>query len=381
MGFFSDVLSTVFGGVDTSAQDAQAAANAAAAGRIDTSTRQARQDILDAFPRADVSRNLGFQGALDILGQSIPQQLQAFQAGNVGAQGQVAAGLPQFQAAILGQPTDFSAFQPSTIPFDAGFTQQTLPFGQPAQQAQQAQQVQALIDALSGASNFSGPSTGAFTQGGAEGGAGKGGSTGASAAGIGASTSTDTNANDFSGLNKGLIGGLLGGLLGPALGIAGKTIGTSLDVAEAKARLEALGLTSNLSAIDAIAAANSLGLIGTTTQDQLGKAITDAFGLNATTDRTAAQLGLGLSGFPSQATALRQSQLRGARTGRDSGRSRGATASIGDSRVSAGPVSRGRQGDAGPGGGGFGGGQAAGVGAASTGGTFGGRRGGLGRFG
>ena len=69
---------------------------------------QGRQDVLAAFPKAQEARRQGFQGALDVFGQSIPQQLQAFQGGNVGAQQALLGGLPQQQNAILGLPTDLS---------------------------------------------------------------------------------------------------------------------------------------------------------------------------------------------------------------------------------------------------------------------------------
>ncbi|MCK5445207.1 MAG: hypothetical protein KAI73_06250, partial [Rhodospirillaceae bacterium] len=67
---FDDILSTIFGGADTSAQEFQRAANLEARRAIDVSTEQARADALSLFPQADVSRNLGFQAALDVLGQT-----------------------------------------------------------------------------------------------------------------------------------------------------------------------------------------------------------------------------------------------------------------------------------------------------------------------
>lgn len=128
MAFFEDVFTTIFGGRDTSAQELQAAANREATRRIDVGTQQARQDILGLFPQGDIQRNLGFQGALDVFGQTIPAQTAAFQAGNIGAQQNLLTGLPQFQQAILGGPVDLSALQPTTVPAPTGFAQQQLPF-------------------------------------------------------------------------------------------------------------------------------------------------------------------------------------------------------------------------------------------------------------
>ncbi len=147
---FSDLISTIFGGTDTSAQEQQAAANAASRRAIGAGTQQARQDVLGLFPQAQQARNLGFQGALDVLSGSLPAQLQAFQQGNVGAQQNLLAGLPQFQQAILGGQVDLSALQPTTITPQTDFISQTLPFGQPAQQ----QQIQDLVNALGGSANF-----------------------------------------------------------------------------------------------------------------------------------------------------------------------------------------------------------------------------------
>lgn len=54
-----------------------------------------------------------------------------FGAGNVAAQEQLIGGLPQIQAALLGQPVDFSQFQPTQLTPDLGFTQAQLPQGTP----------------------------------------------------------------------------------------------------------------------------------------------------------------------------------------------------------------------------------------------------------
>jgi hypothetical protein len=53
----------------------------------------------------------GFQGAMDVFNQAVPQQMQAFQQGNMGAQNALLAGAPQFQNAILGGPVDYSQMQ------------------------------------------------------------------------------------------------------------------------------------------------------------------------------------------------------------------------------------------------------------------------------
>lgn len=76
---------------------------------------EARADVTDLFPRAQEARQQATDRALGIMSATIPQQLGAFQQGNVAAQQQLSQGLPQFQRAILGQPVDFSQFRPQAL--------------------------------------------------------------------------------------------------------------------------------------------------------------------------------------------------------------------------------------------------------------------------
>lgn len=103
---------------------------------------KAREDILPQFGLAQEARQQGAQAALDVFGQTIPQQAGVFQAGNVGAQQALLAGLPQIQNALLGRPVDLSGLQAQQLPFDTGFAQQQLP-----QFAASPLQTQAEIDA------------------------------------------------------------------------------------------------------------------------------------------------------------------------------------------------------------------------------------------
>jgi len=107
MGLFK----SIFGGKDNSAQKGQAAQNEAAREFIERQSGQARRDALNLFPSSEENRNLGIQAALDVLGGTIPQQLQSAQSGNVAA-----------QEAILGiRP------QTTRINADTSFARQTLP--------------------------------------------------------------------------------------------------------------------------------------------------------------------------------------------------------------------------------------------------------------
>lgn len=123
MGF----LDTLFGGTDTSAQESQIQSNREAQEFIRERAAEARRDVLALFPGIEQNQLTGIQGAFDVLGQTIPQQVGAFQAGNVGAQQTLLAGLPQQQNALLGLPTDLSGLQAQQIPVDLGFAQQQVP--------------------------------------------------------------------------------------------------------------------------------------------------------------------------------------------------------------------------------------------------------------
>lgn len=125
--------SAVIGGVS-----ANVAANKTASSQrqaIDKSTAatsqsaaQAREELFKLFPAAQQNAQAGFQGAMDVFGQTLPQQAQAVQGGNVAAQQQILAGLPQIQNAILGGRIDLSGLQPTQLQQpDFSFAQQQLP--------------------------------------------------------------------------------------------------------------------------------------------------------------------------------------------------------------------------------------------------------------
>jgi len=155
------VGAAVIGGVASNvasnkASKAQGKASDAAIGATRQATTAARADVNRIFPEAQSTANLGFQGALDVFGQSVPAQFDVFQQGNVAAQQALISGLPQIQNAILGGNVDFAALQPfqaQNVPTDL-FQQQTPMNIQAAQQAE----LQAQQDAANtGPTNFVNP--------------------------------------------------------------------------------------------------------------------------------------------------------------------------------------------------------------------------------
>ena len=132
----SIIKDTFFGGAEKDAARAQERASREAQDIIREQTSAARNDVLSFFPRSEGNILSGFQSALDLFGQSLPAQTQAFQQGNIGAQQQLIAGLPQIQNALFGQPVDFGAFQPTQVQADTSFFQQQLPEFELSGQAQ-----------------------------------------------------------------------------------------------------------------------------------------------------------------------------------------------------------------------------------------------------
>lgn len=120
-------MTTLFGGGTSGASEAGLKAterdNLRRERFIREQNRQARRDATRLFRAGDRSLRGGFQSALDVIGAVTPEQLGLFQGGNVAAQNALISGLPQFQAAILGQPTDFSGFQAQQLPADLSFLQ------------------------------------------------------------------------------------------------------------------------------------------------------------------------------------------------------------------------------------------------------------------
>jgi len=92
---------------------------------------QARADVNRLFPQAQQAGQAGFQGAMDVFSQAINPQMQSFQRGNVAAQKQILAGLPQIQNALLGNPVNLAGLQAYQAPQpNLSFMNQKLPYFQ-----------------------------------------------------------------------------------------------------------------------------------------------------------------------------------------------------------------------------------------------------------
>ena len=104
-------------------------------------TDKATGIVTDMYAQAGRDANLGYQGALDIFGQSTPAQMDVFGQGNMAAQQAITNSMPQMQNALMGGQVDYSQFQPfqANMP-DLSFLQAQLPeYGQPSAQPQDQQ--------------------------------------------------------------------------------------------------------------------------------------------------------------------------------------------------------------------------------------------------
>jgi hypothetical protein len=102
-------------------QEEQNAANTAL---IQRQASKAEKKAVPLFEEAQVAREQGVQRALDVFGQTIPEQARMFQQGNVAAQQNLLSGLPLFQSAILGLPVDNRALGIQSLDPNLDFAQQ-----------------------------------------------------------------------------------------------------------------------------------------------------------------------------------------------------------------------------------------------------------------
>lgn len=106
----------------------QKSQNASNTAFVEKQSAQARADALPLFDQASRTRLLTGQTIQNIFSQALPAQADIFTQGNVGAQQALLAGLPQQQAAILGQTLDPNALQAQQFTPDFSFLQQADPF-------------------------------------------------------------------------------------------------------------------------------------------------------------------------------------------------------------------------------------------------------------
>ena len=131
-GNLRDVVS---GDSTREAGEAEKQAKLDAIDKLEQNTQQSQQYIYDLFPQAQQRGQQGFQSAMDVFGQTMPQQANQLLGGNVAAQQNLLGGMQQQHNAILGGPVDYSQFQPyHAQPMNFDFANQQLPQIQALQQ-------------------------------------------------------------------------------------------------------------------------------------------------------------------------------------------------------------------------------------------------------
>lgn len=146
----SSLVKGIFGGTDDSGQKAQIRANERTQRFIEEQAGLARDDVNRLLPMAADSARSGYESAFGLMQGIAPQQIDAIRQGNISAQENLLAGLPQMQAALLGGPVDNSVFQISRMgegmaaPLQNAAMperQQMIPEQQPVDQQQLIQQL------------------------------------------------------------------------------------------------------------------------------------------------------------------------------------------------------------------------------------------------
>ena len=117
----SKITKTLFGGTDDSAQMEQLAQNQRSEGFIREMAGQARGDLQGGYRQAGDTLGQNYQGALDVMGQAIPQQMSTFRQGNMAAQNYLLGGMPMYEAALRGRPINYGAQQATQIKYDPSF--------------------------------------------------------------------------------------------------------------------------------------------------------------------------------------------------------------------------------------------------------------------
>ncbi len=126
-GIGSLVGAGISSGAASDSSAAQLQGNREAREQIQQNVDRARQDALALFGQAQGNERLGFSESLGLQGQTIPEQGRLLQQGNVAAQNQLLAGLPQIQNAILGNQIDLSGLQPTQLNADFNIFNRQLP--------------------------------------------------------------------------------------------------------------------------------------------------------------------------------------------------------------------------------------------------------------
>ena len=123
----SKLVTALFGGESDKGIKAQEKSNAELLRFMERQQSTARTDIRNAMPSQFAAQTAGQQAGLDVYGQTMPQQANAFVGGNVAAQNSLLSGMPMYEQAIRGTGVNYGGLQPYEGSYDMSFAQQQLP--------------------------------------------------------------------------------------------------------------------------------------------------------------------------------------------------------------------------------------------------------------
>tara|TARA_R110002074_G_scaffold24842_1_gene73915 strand:+ start:1187 stop:1744 length:558 start_codon:yes stop_codon:yes gene_type:complete len=121
------LVKTIFGGESDEGIERQEKSNQLLRDFLARQEAMGRADIRKAMPSQYAAMTAGQQSALDVYGQTMPQQANAFVGGNVAAQQSLLSGMPMYEQAIRGGDVNYAALKPYQGSYDMSFAQQKLP--------------------------------------------------------------------------------------------------------------------------------------------------------------------------------------------------------------------------------------------------------------
>ena len=139
MGFLSGIKDSLFGDDGAKASKQQGKENEQNRAFIREGITAATADINRIFPQAQAARLFGAQGAQSIMQGFVPQQFEAFQQGNLQAQGTQASAVDQIRNALMGNNVSTGFLQPQQG-FQPNFDFLNQPLQAPVQQQPVQQQ-------------------------------------------------------------------------------------------------------------------------------------------------------------------------------------------------------------------------------------------------
>ena len=129
MGLFSSIFGGGVSEASQKTQDAQQADLATRRSGISGMSGQSRERAEELFGQGIDARRQANQNAMQMIAGAVAPTYQAAQLGNVAAQNQISATLPEYANAIYGLPMNYGSFKPVQLEPDFSYLQPFMPSG------------------------------------------------------------------------------------------------------------------------------------------------------------------------------------------------------------------------------------------------------------